>query len=193
MPFASRRVAVIASVFPAWTLAGVGESVTVATGAGGGGAVTVTVALPLTPSLVAVIPTDPAATPVTRPVDETVAVVVLALVHVMVRPVSTTLFASYVVAASVVEPPTATLAVAGVTDTRATGAGGGATDVTVIVALPVTPSLRAVIVAVPAPTPLTAPLLDTVATPVFELDHVTVRLLSVEPPASRRVAVACAA
>jgi hypothetical protein len=98
-----------------------------------------------------------------------------------------------VVALSVVDAPTATLAVAGDTLTRATGAGGGgAVDVTVIAAEPLTPSLSAVIVAVPAATPLIAPLLDTVATPVFELDHAMVRLLSVEPPASFRVAVPCA-
>jgi hypothetical protein len=68
--------------------------VTVATGAGGGGAVTVTVACPVIPSLVAVICTDPAATPVTFPVDDTVAVELLALLQVTVRPVSTAPFAS---------------------------------------------------------------------------------------------------
>jgi hypothetical protein len=62
--------------------------------------VTVTVAVPLFPSLVAVIVAEPAATPVTRPPDEIVAMPVLELDHVTARPVSTLLFASYAVAVS---------------------------------------------------------------------------------------------
>ncbi len=63
---------------------------------------------------------------------------------------------------------------AGETETEATGAGGGA--VTVIVAVPVLDSLVAVIVADPALTAVTRPVLAfTDAIPVFELDQVTTR------------------
>ena len=55
---------------------------------GGGGVVTVTVAVPLCPSLVAVIVADPTATPVTSPVPLTVATPVALLTHVTTRPVN---------------------------------------------------------------------------------------------------------
>jgi hypothetical protein len=54
-----------------------------------------------------------------------------------------------------------------VTVTEATGGGGAA--VTVSVAEPEIPSLVAVITALPAATALTAPVLETVATPVLVL------------------------
>jgi hypothetical protein len=74
-----------------------GLTVTVATGTG----VTVTDAVPLCPSLVAVIVTGPpTATPVTSPVAETVATAVLLDIHVITRPMSTLLPASFVVAVS---------------------------------------------------------------------------------------------
>jgi hypothetical protein len=72
------------------TLGAPGETLTDATGTG----VTVTLAVPLFPSLVAVIVAEPAATPVTTPLDETVAIPVLELDHVTARPVNTLLFAS---------------------------------------------------------------------------------------------------
>src|SRR5256886_17267835 len=50
--------------------------------------VTVTLALPLLPSLVAVIAADPAATPLTSPLPLTVATAVLPLAHVTTRPES---------------------------------------------------------------------------------------------------------
>src|SRR5207244_8879355 len=53
------------------------------------------------------------------------------------------------------------------------------------------PSLVAVIVAVPGVTPDTSPLLLTVATAVLELDHVTVRPERGAPLASFGVAVSC--
>jgi hypothetical protein len=52
----------------------------------------------LFPSLVAVIVAEPAATPVTRPVDDTVATETPDVDHVMARPVSTLPFASRSVA-----------------------------------------------------------------------------------------------
>jgi hypothetical protein len=53
-----------------------GATVTVATGGGGGGGAVVTDsdAVPLCPSLVAVIVAEPALTPVARPVPSTVAI-----------------------------------------------------------------------------------------------------------------------
>ena len=80
------------------TLAVVGATVTEATGAGG--TVTVIAAVPLLPSLVAVTVAEPAATPVTTPLDDTVAMPVLELDHATARPVSTLLLASRVVAVS---------------------------------------------------------------------------------------------
>jgi hypothetical protein len=73
-----------------------GETLTDATGT----AEIVTLAVPLFPSLVAVIVAEPAATPVTTPLDDTVAIPVLELDHVSARPVSTLLFASRAVAVS---------------------------------------------------------------------------------------------
>src|SRR5260370_27527229 len=64
--------------------------------------------------------------------------------------------------------------------------------VTVMAAVPFCPSLSAVIVTgPPAPTPVTSPLGDTVATAVFPLDHVTTRPESGVPLASSGVAVSC--
>jgi hypothetical protein len=65
------------------------------------------------------------------------------------------------------------------------------TAVTVTRAVPVFVSLVAVIVAAPAPTPVTRPLAETVAKPVFDELHVTNRPVSVAPPASRVVAISC--
>jgi hypothetical protein len=87
--------------------------------------VTVTVTLPLLPSLVAVIETDPVFFPVTTPDCDTVAVLVLPDDHVIVRPVRTFPFASFVVAVSVTVAFFATLGAVGAMVTVATGAGGG--------------------------------------------------------------------
>jgi hypothetical protein len=160
-------------------VAGFGATVTVATGAG----VTVTVDVPDLPSLVAVIVAEPGATPVTTPALETVAAAVLLDVHDTVRSVTTVPFTSLTVAASVVVLPAMTLTVAGVTVTLPTGM-----EVTVTVALPLLPSLVAVIVAEPAATPVTTPVAETVATPVLLDDQVTVRSSRVTPFASFTVA-----
>lgn len=141
------------------------SSVAGAGGGGGGAGVTgagmVTVAVPLFPSLVAVIVIVPAATAVTTPDVVTVASAELLDDHDTARPVSTLPLASRVEAASVSDAPTASCDDAGVTTTDATGAGAGA--FTVICALPVFPSLVAVIVAVPAAFAVTTPLALTVA------------------------------
>src|ERR1043166_7736823 len=147
-------------------------------------AVTVMAAVPLWPSLVAVIVAVPTAPPVTSPLTLTLATPVLLLAHVTVRPVSAFPFASFGVAASCTVDPTATEADAGATVTDATG-----TCTTVIADVPLCPSLVAVIVAVPATFPVTSPLALTVATDVLLLAQVTLRPLSGLPFPSFGVAV----
>src|SRR5205814_5068152 len=148
--------------------------------------VTVMAAVPLFPSLVALIVMEPGVTPETRPLLLTAATGVLELDHVTVRPESGFPPASFGVAVSGTVWPACTDAEGGVTSTVATG-----TFVTVTDEVPLFPSLVAVIVADPGVTPETRPLLLTVATDVLELDHVTVRPESGFPPASFGVAVSC--
>src|SRR6188472_2045899 len=102
--------------------------VTVATAAGGG-AVTVTVAVPVFPSLVAVIVAVPTATAVTVPLGATVATAVLLDVHETARSVNTLFAASRTVAVRFPVCPVCNGSVPGATVTVATG-----TAVTVIVA-----------------------------------------------------------
>src|SRR5687767_1296738 len=87
----------------------------------GTGGVTVMAALPLFPSLVAVIVADPSATAVTRPVALTVAAVSSLLVQLTTRPDSGAPFASRGVAVSCTVAPLATVASAGSIVTAATG------------------------------------------------------------------------
>src|SRR6266849_2577378 len=89
----------------------------------GCGACTVTVAVPLCPSLVAVIVTEPAVTPATSPLELTVATEVLLLDQLTVRPDNGAPFASRGVAVSCTVPLTWTEAAAGATLTEATGVG----------------------------------------------------------------------
>src|SRR6266480_1017113 len=143
-------------------------------------------ALPLLPSLVAVMDAEPAATALTRPLSLTVATAGLLLDHVTTRPFSVLLAESFVTAESCCVPPTTIVAAAGLTVTEATG-----TTITVIAAVPLLPSLVAVIVAEPAATPVTKPLLLTVATAVLLLDHVTTRPVRVPPAESLVTAESC--
>src|SRR6266498_3603792 len=166
-------------------LAVAGVTATEATGTGA--AATVTAALPLCPSLVAVIVAEPAVRPVTSPLELTVAIEPLLLCQLTARPESALPLASFGVAVSCTVCPTRMLAVAGLTATDATGTG-----VTVTAALPLWPSLVAVIVAEPAATPATSPLALTVATDVLLLAQATARPESALPPASIGVAVNCA-
>ncbi len=62
---------------------------------------------------------------------------------------------------------------------------------TVIALVAVLPSLAAVIVALPAATPVTSPLELTVAFVMSELDHVTARPVSTLPLASFVTALSC--
>src|SRR5439155_377046 len=182
LPLASFSVTLSCTVPLAGTIVVAGETATEATGA----SVTVTVALPVLPSLVAVIVADPAVPPVTRPLVLTVATLGLLLVHVTGRPVSALPAESFGVAVSCAVCPTARPAVAGETATEATG-----TSVTVITAVLRWPSLVAVIVAEPGATPVTCPLALTRATLVSLVPHVTVRPVKVLPAESCGVAVSC--
>jgi len=74
----------------------------------------------------------------------------------------------------------------GHTATAATG-----TTVTLIAALPLAPSLVAVIVVEPGATPLTNPLLETVATAGLSFSHLTARPVTKVPAASLSVTVSC--
>jgi hypothetical protein len=142
------------------------------------------------PSLAAVIDTVPAATARTSPELETVAMELLAEFQPMTRPVSTLPFASRVVADSCTDPPICRLALAGDTDTDATGIGAGA--LTLKGDELVLPSLVALIIAPPGPTAVMSPVDCTVATATLELAQVTTRPESKFPLESCSVAVACA-
>src|SRR5438094_323382 len=183
LPLASFGVAVSCTVWPACTDAVLGLTVTDATGT----VVTVTVAVPLCPSLVAVIVAAPAVTPVTTPLPLTVATAVLLLPQLTGRPDNGLPLASFGVAVSCTVWPTGTDAVLGLTVTDATG-----TVLTVIAAVPLFPSLVAVSVAAPTATPVACPAPFTVATAGLLLDQVTVRPPSGLPNASRVIAAYCA-
>ena len=113
---------------------------------------TVTVDVALFVSLVAVMVADPAATPDTSPVPETVATLVLLELHVMVLPLSAFPRASLGVAVNWVVPPMNALEGDGATVTVETG-----TRFTVTVDVPDCPSLVAVIVVVPGMSAVTSP------------------------------------
>src|SRR5436305_4421486 len=115
--------------------------------------------VPLLPSDVAVMVAEPTAAPVTNPLPSTVATDGLSVDQVITRPDNGLPFASFGVAVSCRVCPTTTLAGDGLTVTEATGA-----DVTVTTAVPLCPSLVAVIVDVPAVLPVTSPFPFTVAT-----------------------------
>jgi len=119
---------------------------------------TVKLDVPLFPSLVAVIVAVPAIFPVTTPDELTVATFVADDCHVTVRPVSVLPLASFKVAVSGVVDPIVTLDGSGVTVTVFTGG-----TVTVMFDVSFFPSLVAVITALPAPTPVTSPVDETVA------------------------------
>lgn len=143
-------------------------------------------AVPVFPSLAAVIVADPAATAVTTPLADTVAMLASLEAQVTARPDRTVPDASLVVAVSATASPTVGVALAGVTDTVATGSGGGVCTVTV--AMPLRPSLAAVIWATPAATAVTTPVAETVATPGALDDQLMLRPVRTVPEASRVVA-----
>src|SRR5256884_330637 len=171
LPFASLGVAVSCTVLPTATPAVPGVTVTAATGT----AVTVTPAVPL------------AATPLTSPLPFTLAIALLLDCQVITRPVNGLPLASRGVAVSCTVCPIATVPELGVTVTAATGA-----TVTVTLAVPLCPSLVAVIVTgPPGPTPVTSPLPFTLAIALLLDCQVITRPVNGLPFASRGVAVSC--
>src|SRR5205809_612330 len=179
LPLPSFGVAVECTVWPIWIPAEAGAAATEAAGI----AVTAIAAVPLCPSLVAVMTAEPTAMPVTSPLLLTVATDGLELDQLTARPESVLPLASLSVAASCCVWPTWIVAEAGVTATEATG-----TVVTAIAAVPLCPSLVAVRVAEPAARPVTSPLPLTDATDGFELDQLTARPVSTAPAESFVVA-----
>jgi len=138
-----------------------------ATGAGGG-VVTVTATVELRPSTSAEIVALPAATPATRPVDETVATAAAELDQLTARSASTAPVESRTVAVSCAVLPTTTDAVVGEILSDAAG-----TEVTETGADVVRPSADAVMVVVPTVTPLNIPAEVTGAIAVLPLDQLT--------------------
>src|SRR5207302_7486421 len=120
LPAASFSVAVSCTAPPTSMTAVTGLITTDATGT----VATLVAADPLCPSLVAVIVTDPVATPVTRPAADTVAIAGFERVQVTARPVRMFPAASLGVAASCTDCPTRRPVAAGLTLTDATGATG---------------------------------------------------------------------
>jgi len=180
LPSTSRRIADACVACASVIVLELSVTVTDATGTGD----TVTEAVPLWPSLIAVIVAVPGDIAVTSPVDETVAIASLLEDHVTSRE-STVPWASVKVTLSCSVPPCTTVALDGLRATDATGA-----CVTVSVAFPVLPSLVALMLAVPTEMALTTPWAETVATAVFPDAHVTIRPVSVPPFPSRVAAVA---
>ena len=181
-PCASRGVAMKVVDCPVTIVALGGVTRTLATGT----LLIVTDAVPLIPSLVAVIDTVPALTLVTRPVLETTPMDWLLELQVTARPVSVFPNASSVAADNWTKPPTTMFDVEGVTTTLATE-----TDDTVIDALPLTPSDAAKTIALPVPTAVTSPVCDTVATDGAPVIQVMIRPGRGCPCASFGVAVSC--
>jgi hypothetical protein len=158
-------------VAPTLTAAVVGETVTVVTTGGGGGVdVTVIVAVPLTPDEAAAIVAEPAAIPLTTPLELTVAAAALSVDHAIVCPVMTLPCWSFTAADRVVVVPVWMEADGGETVTVVTTWGGA---VTVTTDVPVFPALAALIVAEPAATPVTIPAALTVAAMALLVDHAT--------------------
>lgn len=185
-PLASRSVTPRVCDWPTYIEVDVALSVTDATGCGAA-VETTSVADPEMLSLVAMMLTDPAANAVTSPVLETVARAGAALVHVIVRPVNTLPDASRGTATACVTWPGFSVDALSVTAIDATGAGGGLSTPTFVLA--VLPSTVAVTVAVPFETAVALPVLETVTTVGFELLHVGTRDASAAPVLSYAVAV----
>ena len=139
---------------------------TVATGT----VATVTLDEPDFPSIVAVIVTAPAETPVTTPDEFTVARALLLLDQATVRRYSGCPAESWGVAVSVVVPPTVTVAVAGDTETVTTG-----TTFTVNVADACRPSTETTTTPVPAANAVASPPELTLVMLGVLVDQVTVR------------------
>jgi hypothetical protein len=183
-PLESTSVAVAWVVCPEMIELAARERVMVATGA----CVTVSCALPLFPSVtaVAVMVVVPTAIAVTTPCVSTVAMPVLLELHVTARPVRTPPLASRVVSVACALPTAVIEPGVRLTATVATGA-----TETLMAAVPLFPSLLAVIVVVPASTAVTRPFASTLAIAGWLELHVTTRPESRPPLPSLVVAVSC--
>lgn len=162
VPDASFAVAVSDTLSPMASVLRDGPTVIDATGGGR----TTMVAVPGFPSLVAVIVADPAATPVTKPLASTLAMLGELLDQVNVRLASGLCWASNAAAVSCTVPERTMVSSGGETDTDDTGGGS-----TLIVAMPDAPPALAAIFTCPAATPVTTPAPETVAMdalPVFQ-------------------------
>jgi hypothetical protein len=122
---------------------------------------------PVFAPLVALICAEPAATAVTSPLAETVAMPAFEDDHVINWPVRTFPLESRVVAVACVVCPIVRLVAPAATVTVATGT---VVPFTVIPAVPLFPWLVAVIVADPADTPVMTPPSPTLATVLLELE-----------------------
>lgn len=140
----------------------------------------------LTPSTVAVMLVVPTALPTTTPSASTVATSVFALDQRTSRSVSGVSAESRATACSRAVSPTGTVTPLCQKRTRATFAA--AVPVTSTTALPLFPSLVAVIVAWPARRACTTPWAETLATSVSPLAQATARPSRMPPPASVGVA-----
>jgi hypothetical protein len=180
-PLADRVIAVAWVLLPTVSDDWGAVRVMVATGTG----ITVNVAVALFPSLEAVITVVPTASVVIAPLLSTVATAGVDELHATERPVSVAPRSSRSTALAVVVAPSVSDGNASVTTTVATGAG-----ITVSVALPVFPSLVAVMVAEPAAMADTVPPSFTVATVGDDDVQLTTRPVTAAPAAVRRSAVA---
>jgi hypothetical protein len=147
---------------------------------------TVIADVPVCPSLVAEIVGLPGRSAVTSPVELTIATSGLLVDQETGRPVSGAPFSAVGVAVSCWVPPTNSDADPGLTATEATGM-----SVTVMVEVPVWPSLVAEIIAVPGATAVTRPVELTVAAPALLLDQETDLSVSCVPFCAVGVAVSC--
>src|SRR4051812_10098048 len=162
-PFPSSVVAVACADPPCTIETWSSDTVTEATGTG----VTIIRDVPLLPSLVAVIVAEPAVCEITSPLASTDAIDGSFDVQAIARPVRRLSPSSFATAESCCDEPATNVAVAGLTDTLATGTG-----VTVTRMLEVLPSEDAAIVAVPELTAVRIPVEFPIdAMPASVLDH----------------------
>src|SRR5690349_249050 len=176
------------------------EGVRAMTGPVGALPTTLITAVPLRPSLVAVIVSTPAPSPVTRPLDVlqvydvvrwTDATPGLLLAHVTGRHGSGPPAESSVVATSCRVPPIGTVAVSGATLTDATGASCCRTANTPSQPGADTPPTVAVMVVWPSASAVTSPFAESLATAGTWLDHVTAWPMISAPAVSVATAVSC--
>ena len=174
--FATLRnpVPLIVAVAPGARVAGSIEAIVGATEPAG--AETVTTSEPDTPSLDAVMVVTPGLSALNRPLPSTIATSGSDELHVIRRPTSAVPFRSLTTTLRGVVSPATGGPASGEITTVKTGACA-----TVMAADPDFPSTVAVMVVEPAPSPVTRPALDTLATAVFADDQASVFPVIVAP------------